>query len=1487
MTGLVNDTAYTFRVRAVNATGAGAASDSVTATPVAAPTAPAKPTGLTAAAGDTEVTLRWNNPGDSSITSYDYSVDSGTWTAVPSSDATTVTYTVTNLTNGTAYTFKVRAVNANGNSPASDSATATPVDPATPTATLVLTPASIDEDGGQTTGVSTVTATLNKVSTAATTLTVSATPGSGTVFNLSANKTLTIAANATDSTGTVTITAVNNTVDAPEKTVTVSATAANSQGVIAPADVTLTITDDEETPTATLVLTPDSITESGGVSTVTAMLDGKSSEATIITVSATADSGTDPGDFTLIGSTLTIAAGATDSAGTVTITAVDNTVDAPEKTVTVSATATNSQEVVAPADVTLTITDDEETPTATLVLTPSSITESGGVSTVTAMLDGKSSEPTIITVTATADSGTDPGDFTLSGSILTIAAGATDSTGTVTITAVDNTVDAPDKTVTVSVTQILNPQEVVAPADVTLTITDDDGPAGIVLSKSSVTVTEAAGAGRTATYTVKLSSEPATDVTVTVVSADTGVATVSSASLTFTDQNWDTAQTLTVTGVDDDIDNDDRSTAINHTATGDYGAASLEVKLTDDEDAPTVTLKLTPASIGENGGISTVTASQSGKSSEATTITVSATADSGTDPGDFILSSNVTLTIAAGATDSTGTVTITAVNNTVDAPEKTVTVSATATNPQEVVAPADVTLTITDDEETPTATLVLTPSSITESGGISTITAMLDGKSSEPTIITVTATADSGTDPGDFTLSGSTLTIAAGATDSTGTVTITAVNNTVDALDKTVTVSVTQILNPQEVVAPADVTLTITDDDGPAGIVLSKSSVTVTEAAGAGRTATYRVALSEAPATDVTVTVVSADTGVATVSSASLTFTDQNWDTAQTLTVTGVDDDIDNDDRSTAINHTATGDYGAASLAVKLTDDEDAPTVTLKLTPASIGENGGVSTVTASQSGKSSEATTITVSATADTGTDPGDFILSSNVTLTIPAGAAGSSGVVTITAVNNTVDAPDKTVTVSVTQILNPQEVVAPADVTLTITDDDAAVTNITLSVSPASLGEADTATDITVTATLAGASTLEMDVTITISLAGTAERGAWKDYTATVANVTIPANMPSGTATLSITPINDTVVEGNETIIVEGTTTVGLSVSPATITLIDNDAVVPEPVTVSVKDVSVKEGDSGTTPLTFTVTLDKASDETVTMDWSTVDGTAKSEEGDYVAGSGGLTFSPGDTTKPITVQVNGDTNVEPDENFQLVLKNLVGAEFPDGGRSLIAHGGILNDDETIAPVGTLIWKESGAPVVGQVRTAKWKDQPLDETPSRSRFYWVVCNADGSGCEDVPEYESGPTYEYTPVVDDVGKVLRAHVFYSFEGKLYKAITEFSRLVAPVAIDAPVDTLIWKESGAPVVGQVRTAKWPGQPLDQPPSRSRFYWVVCNADGSGCVDVPEYASGPTYEYTPVVDDVGKVLQAHVFYSFGGKRYKATTTLSQPVEGVGVQ
>ena len=113
---LSNGTSYTFELRAVGGGGPGEVT-SVSATPPLK----AAPTSLASATGDGEVTLSWTDPSDTDLTGYQYRVssDSGTtwspdWTDITDSDAMTVSYTVTGLTNDTAYSFELRAVSAGG-----------------------------------------------------------------------------------------------------------------------------------------------------------------------------------------------------------------------------------------------------------------------------------------------------------------------------------------------------------------------------------------------------------------------------------------------------------------------------------------------------------------------------------------------------------------------------------------------------------------------------------------------------------------------------------------------------------------------------------------------------------------------------------------------------------------------------------------------------------------------------------------------------------------------------------------------------------------------------------------------------------------------------------------------------------------------------------------------------------------------------------------------------------------------------------------------------------------------------------------------------------------------------------------------------------------------------------------------------------------------------------------------------------------------------
>jgi hypothetical protein len=221
-------------------------------------------------------------------------------------------------------------------------------------------------------------------------------------------------------------------------------------------------------------------------------------------------------------------------------------------------------------------------------------------------------------------------------------------------------------------------------------------------------------------------------------------------------------------------------------------------------------------------------------------------------------------------------------------------------------------------------------------------------------------------------------------------------------------------------------------------------------------------------------------------------------------------------------------------------------------------------------------------------------------------------------------------------------------------------------VSIRDATVTEGNTGTAIaTFVVTLSRATSV--DVTVRYA-PGDISATAGSDYTAASGTVTVPAGRTS--ATIAVAVKGDWLGEANETF------AVNLS-SPTNATIGDGQAVGTirddEP-RISISDVSKKEGKKNqTTQFTFTVTLSAAYDQPVTVSFRTANGTATTGDNDYVAGTGTLTFAPGQTTKTITAEVKGDSKREADESFYLDL-------FGNSSNSVFTKsrglGTILNDD-------------------------------------------------------------------------------------------------------------------------------------------------------------------------------------------------------------------
>lgn len=215
-----------------------------------------------------------------------------------------------------------------------------------------------------------------------------------------------------------------------------------------------------------------------------------------------------------------------------------------------------------------------------------------------------------------------------------------------------------------------------------------------------------------------------------------------------------------------------------------------------------------------------------------------------------------------------------------------------------------------------------------------------------------------------------------------------------------------------------------------------------------------------------------------------------------------------------------------------------------------------------------------------------------------------------------------------------------------------------LTIDYTEATAQPAMSVSDVTITEGDMGTVTAQFDVTlsvasdavVTVEFAtadGTAVAGA--DYQATDGALTFA---PGQTVQSISVPVSaEALVELDETF------TVHLS-NPAGATIADDQGVVAiindDSATISIDSVTLAEGDAGTTDFLFTVTLDAAIDVPLQVDFFTADGTATTDDNDYLAASGTLTFAgQAGESQTVTVTVNGDENVEPDQSFAVHLAN------------------------------------------------------------------------------------------------------------------------------------------------------------------------------------------------------------------------------------------
>ena len=502
-----------------------------------------------------------------------------------------------------------------------------------------------------------------------------------------------------------------------------------------------------------------------------------------------------------------------------------------------------------------------------------------------------------------------------------------------------------------------------------------------------------------------------------------------------------------------------------------------------------------------------------------------------------------------------------------------------------------------------------------------------------------TGTATAGTD---YIAVAGTLTIMAGQT--TGTISVTVNGDTVVEPDETITLTLSNVVGAT--LANTTATGTITNDDvaGPTITSFAPSSATAGTSVlitGTGFTGTTNVKFNGAAAT---YTVISA---------------------------TAIDAKVPVNTPISPGPITVTAPGGTATSASNFTFIVPS----LNINSASVNEgNSGTTPMTFSVTLSQASGVDVTMDymTTDGTATAPSDY-LSTNGTLTIPAGQ--TLGMITVTVNGDTVAEPDETLSVSLSNPTN--AMLGSSTVGMgTIVNDD---TSVSLAVSPASVVEGDNFGNLVYTFTRAGVTSGAL--TVNFNVGGTATFGL--DYNQTGAatfndtsgTVTIPAGQTKATVTL--TPFNDMMIEGNETAILTLSAGTGYSVgtpASATGTIIDDDA----DVTVAVAPASVLE--DGNDNLVYTFTRSGATSQMLTVNFS-VSGTATYNTDYYAFGAfnfngsnGSVIFNAGATTATVTVDPIADTTAEPDETVTLLLG--AGTNYNIGFNGNTATGTILNDD-------------------------------------------------------------------------------------------------------------------------------------------------------------------------------------------------------------------
>ncbi len=878
----------------------------------------------------------------------------------------------------------------------------------------------------------------------------------------------------------------------------------------------LVTTEDDDFATLTVLHTDDAtvVDESGTSDTFTVVLDAEPASDVVLLVTSG-----DPDEAGTDVTSLTFTPSNWNEPQEVNVTGIDDVfVDGSQASVIVlSVDAANSDDAfdsLSDTTVPVTTTDDdvagyvvEQTQDSTQV------SEFATTDTLTVVLTAAPLSNVVITV---ASGDTD--EATVDRTQLTFTPSNWNEPQVVTVTGVDDTVIDGDQTTTITLSiDDSNSDDAfdsLADQTVLVTTTDNDD-VGLVVTEPAggLSVTEG---GTTAQFTVALDTQPGVNVVVLVTSGDKSEAIVSVASLTFTPDNWDVAQTVTVMGKDDLVMDGDQTTTItlaiddanSDDAFDDVPDTAVLVTTTDNDSAG-VLVNASELATSEAGGTATFTIVL--RTEPAADVTVAFSSNDLTE-GDI---TSLPLTFTAGNWYTPQAVTITGLDDHLLDGDVAYTITAdfSSDDPGYDEYQLDaLTVTNIDDDEAGITVTPTTGLTTSESGDSASFTVVLQSEPTADVTITITGDATEGE------ISPATLTFSVNNWNEPQGVTITGLDDSIADGNVTYTL-LTDVSSGDsdynDYQLPA-LTVTNVDDDDPGITITPTAGLTTSES---GDSASFTVVLQSEPTADVTITV----TGDATegeVSPATLTFSANNWNEPQGVTVTGIDDHVaDGNVTYTLLTDVSSGDsdyndYQLPALTVTNVDDDEPGITVTPTTGLSTSETGDSASFTVVLRSEPTADVTITVTGDATEGEV-------SPATLTFSANNWNEPQGVTVTGIDDHVADGNVTYTL-LTDVSSGDsdynDYQLPALTVTNVDDDEPGIT-----VTPTTgLSTSETGDSASFTVVLQSEPTADVTITVT----GDAAEGEISPTT-----LTFSANNWNEPQGVTITGVDDFIADGNVT--------------------------------------------------------------------------------------------------------------------------------------------------------------------------------------------------------------------------------------------------------------------------------------------------------------------------------------------------------------------